>query len=397
MLTRLRNESEPPKPENKDEKPTEQEKPSDSGKNDESEKHAESNGKQHTDPSSEDKPETEKSSVEDAKKDTNDQKDTSEKNGDAAEDGAKKNGDDTQAEPKKDDDDSKVQQEKSTANGDDAVEESARDGQVPSSILEKGILYFVYRGRVNIDDPKEVQDIARSYLVLRPLPHGAKLGDGPIGDDKNCRLIAIPKKTLPVSGNDKWTAFVEKANASFKELKDGFLTSNEYETTTQGSQHTPAVTPAAEGVYAITTTGRETHLAYIVTLPTSLGEVQHDLGIREKGSFITSVKNPKASGPASADLGQDPGFSTELQNEFRSLRWAPLKPDHLNYESCQFLMIGEGENGLEKATEPQQEDTKNDKDEPKAELEKLEGEDEMRVEHLKGKLNYGSVFVPMVC
>lgn len=265
------------------------------------------------------------------------------------------------------------------------MEPSARDGQVPSSILEKGILYFLYRGRVNVDDPKEVQDIARSYIVLRPLPHGAKLGDGPIGDEKNCRLIAVPKKTLPVTGNDKWTAFVEKANASFKDLKDGFLKPNDYETSTQGTQHTPAVTPAAEGIYAITTTGRDTHLAYMITLPSPLGEVQHDLGVREQGSFITSVKNPKAPGPASADLGSDPGYSSELMNEFRSLRWAPLKPDHLNYESCQFLMIGEGENGLEKATEAQKDDTKNDKVEPKEELEKLEGEDEIRVEHLKGK------------
>lgn len=236
-----------------------------------------------------------------------------------------------------------------------------------------------------------MQDLARSYIVLRPLPHGAKLGDGPIGDDNNCRLIAVPKKTLPVTGNDKWTAFVEKANVSFKDLKEGFLKSNDYETSTQGTQHTPPVTPAAEGVYAITTTGRETHLAYIITLPSSLGEIQHDLGIQEQGSFITSVKNPKAPGPANANLGSDPGYSSELMNEFRSLRWAPLKPDHLNYESCQFLMIGEGEKGLEKATEAQQEDTKNDKMEPQEELEKLEGEDEIRVEHLKGKCNH------MVC
>lgn len=249
-------------------------------------------------------------------------------------------------------------------------------------------MYFFYRGRVNVDDPKTVDDIQRSFLVLRPLPHGAKLSDGPIGDDKNCRLIAIPKKMLPLSGNDRWIAFTETVKTSFSELKESFLKSDDYSTQT-GPRHTPAASPAAEGVYAITSTGRESHLAYIITLPEELGSVQNDLGLRPKGSFIVSVKNPKAPGPANTNIGKDPGYSQELMNEFRSLRWMPMKPDHLNYEGCQFLMIGEGEQGLDKATEPQTGDEKKDET-PKEELEKLEGEDEIRVEHLHGKLHpYG--------
>lgn len=163
------------------------------------------------------------------------------------------------------------------------------------------------------------------------------------------------------------------------------MKSDDY-TTQSGPRHTPAATPVAEGVYAITTTGRESHLAYILTLPEKLGDVQNDLGLRQQGSFILSVKNPKAPGPANADIGKDPGYSQELQNEFRSLRWAPLKPDHLNYEGCQFLMVGEGEKGLEKATEPQEGDEKKEET-PKEELKKLEDEDEIRVEHLNGKHN----------
>ncbi|KAJ9655934.1 hypothetical protein H2198_005282 [Neophaeococcomyces mojaviensis] len=268
----------------------------------------------------------------------------------------------------------------------DAVNESARDGDVPSSILEKGVMYFFYRGRVNIDSPDSVTDIQRSFIVLRPLPHGAKLGDGPIGSSsKDCRLIAIPKKTLPTSGKDRWTAFVETANTSFPELKESFLKEDKYTTQTQGTQKTPAATPAAEGIYAITSTGRESHLAYIITLPSELGEIQQDLGIRQQGSFILSTKNPKAPGPANADLGRDPGYSQEIQDEFRNLRWMPLQPKHLNYEACQFLMIGEGEQGLDKATEPQEKDIKKDKSAPKDEMEKLEEEDEIRVQHLNGE------------
>lgn len=275
--------------------------------------------------------------------------------------------------------------EPSSANG-EAVKPHARDADVPSSILEKGVMYFLYRGRVNIDSPDSVSDIQRSFLLMRPLPHGAKLGDGPINTtSKDCRLIAIPKKTLPVSGNERWTGFVEKANISFPELKEDFLKESNYETQTQGTQTTPATTPAAEGVYAITTTGRETHLAYIVTLPSELGEIQHDLGVRQKGSFVLSTKNPRAPGPSNANLGTDPGFSEEIMKEFRSLRWMPTQPKHLNYEYCQFLMIGEGEKGLEKATEPQEKDVKHDKTAPLEEMEKLEEEDEMRIKHLDSK------------
>lgn len=285
-------------------------------------------------------------------------------------------------------DSDKKQGQQPASNGDNAVEPNARDDKVPSSILEKGIMYFVYRGRVNIESPDNVQDIARSYMILRPLPHGAKLGDGTIGDEKNCRLIAIPKKVLPTSGKDRWIAFVEKANASLKELKENFLTDDTYSTQTAGQRHTPAVTPAAEGVYAVTTTGRESHIAYILTLPEKLGDVQNDLGLRPRGSFVVSVKNPQYPGPANTNIGIDPGYSDELQNKFRSLRWSPMDPAMMNYEGCQFLMIGEGE-GLDSATEAQQGDEK--KEDPKDEMEKLEDEDEARVEHLGGE------FVPDSC
>lgn len=42
-------------------------------------------------------------------------------------------------------------------------------------ILEKGVLYYFIRGRVGIDEPKSVDDIARGYLILRPIPDDAKL------------------------------------------------------------------------------------------------------------------------------------------------------------------------------------------------------------------------------
>ena len=201
--------------------------------------------------------------------------------------------------------------EKPSLNGGDAVEVSSqREESTPSSILEKGIIYFFFRGRVGIDEPSDVNDLARSYMVLRPLPHGAKLGDGPIGDAGTNRLLALPKKVLPVSPRDRFMVFVEKANCSMEDIKQD-LGPSDYVTQTAGARHTPAATPIAEGIYAITTTGRESHLAYILTIPSELSEVQRDVGLRERGSFVTSVKNPKYAGPANTNLPKGPDFPQE--------------------------------------------------------------------------------------
>ena len=142
-------------------------------------------------------------------------------------------------------------------NGDSAVESSSkREDSTPSSILEKGIFYFFERGRVGIDEPSKPDEIARSYIVLRPLPHGAKLGDGPIGDGGNNRLLALPKKVLPKSPKDRFMSFVEKANASMDEIKTNFGASD-YATKTSGTRHSPPMAPLGEGVYAIISNGRE--------------------------------------------------------------------------------------------------------------------------------------------
>lgn len=122
-----------------------------------------------------------------------------------------------------------------------AVEKSSqREDAMPSSILEKGLIYFFFRARVNVNDPSSSDDIARSYMVLRPMPRGSKLGDGPIGDTGNNRLLALPKKVLPKSPRDRFMTFVEKANASMEDIKSS-LAASDYATKTAGTSHAPAV------------------------------------------------------------------------------------------------------------------------------------------------------------
>ncbi|KAF1949300.1 tetrapyrrole biosynthesis, uroporphyrinogen III synthase [Byssothecium circinans] len=259
---------------------------------------------------------------------------------------------------------------------------SQREKKLPSSILEKGLIYFFARNRVSVEEAESVGDLQRTYFVLRPLPLGAKLGEGALPDLKNNRLFALPKKVFPKSHNDRFMAFVEKTQTSIQDLKDNFLKGDEYETKTAGTRHVEPATPLAEGVYAITRTeDTSTHLAYAVTIPSDLGEVQKDLGLRPQGSFIISVKNPERPGPASTHLPQGPGFPKEIIQEFRNLAWAKVKPEYLDYANVQVLLIGEK---LDSGTEPTTKDRKHRKEEPKEELEQLEQENELRVEHLHG-------------
>ncbi|KAK5705522.1 hypothetical protein LTR97_002641 [Elasticomyces elasticus] len=278
------------------------------------------------------------------------------------------------------------QEETKASNGEqeEAVEDDKeRENAQPSNIMEKGIIYFFTRGRVDTEHPEEVQDLQRSFMVLRPLPPGGKLTDGAIQDVSNNRLIAVPKKVWPKSGKDKFMSFVEKAGVSMETLREEFFQGSTYSTQTVGTRHTPDVTPIGEGVYAITYTGsgRTTnHLSYMLTIPQEIGEVQKDVGIAEKGSFVLSVKNPNAKQPSYAALPEKPDFPKEITDEFGSLGWLPARPEHLNYAHAQVLLIGEDFNG-----EGTQKDEKDEsKETPVEELEKLEHEDELRIEHLKG-------------
>lgn len=67
-----------------------------------------------------------------------------------------------------------------------------------------------------------------------------------------------------------------------------------------------------------------------------------------------------------------------------------MKPSYLDYEYCQILLIGES---MSKGTEPTTKDQKHDKETPQEEIEKLEHEDELRVEHLHGRSKIRSLFI----
>lgn len=146
------------------------------------------------------------------------------------------------------------------------------------------------------------------------------------------------------------------------------------------------MTLLGEGVYAITSTSSksEAHLAYMLTIPKEPGELQEDVGIRSKGAFVMSLKNPSVKGPANATLSQPAEFPKDVMDAFRGRGWMPAEPKHLDYVNAQVLLIGEDIDSSH-ALEATKKDQENDaKETPAEEMDKLEHEDEIRVSHLKG-------------
>lgn len=117
--------------------------------------------------------------------------------------------------------------------GTSTTEGDKHEADISSSILEKGIIYFFFRGRVGVEEPEGIQDVARSYIVLRPLPTGAKIAEEHLDDSRNARLLALPKKMLPKKHGDGFLAFVEKSASSIKDLRNQF-SDTEYATKTSG-------------------------------------------------------------------------------------------------------------------------------------------------------------------
>jgi len=125
--------------------------------------------------------------------------------------------------------------EMADANPKSAVSVSAsREQKVEDSpIVEKGLVYFFFRGKVNVEYPESMDEVKRSYIILRPLPQGAKLADGKLEDAGENRLIAIPKKRLPKKGYEKFLTFVEEPSATLQEMRN-YLKGKMYQTKTVG-------------------------------------------------------------------------------------------------------------------------------------------------------------------
>ncbi|KAK9238842.1 hypothetical protein V1525DRAFT_357635, partial [Lipomyces kononenkoae] len=213
--------------------------------------------------------------------------------------------------------------------------------EVPKTVLEEGLIYFFFRPKVGTTEASSVEDVQRTYVVLRPLPFTStdmKDTVKRVGRD-DCRMIIIPKKTLPTTGGGRLIGLVTKVHSSVDDITDQ-LDTEKYSTKTRGERTLPSARPIAEGVYVLTQEDNMHYLSYILTVPQEQTEVESEFGISQDGRYIVSARNPKypVSGPIKAPEGAK--YSEEMLKEFQDYRWVPLVPKHMDYLNGTILFIG---------------------------------------------------------
>ena len=170
-----------------------------------------------------------------------------------------------------------------------------------SSVLESGTIYFFLRGKVDIPSPDSLNDVKRTHIVLHP------------SGTQSYRLIAVPKKKLPSSTRDRFLTIVEEPKITAAELKEQFLKGRTYETKSMGERTDYPVQVVGEGVYVLTKAEKEggSHLAYVLSVPEEIGEVQKEVGVAERGSWVVRVRNPETNAPAGAGVADKPEYTEE--------------------------------------------------------------------------------------
>jgi hypothetical protein len=196
--------------------------------------------------------------------------------------------------------------------------------------VEEGDIFFLYRPKVNEDEPSDADDMQRFFVVLRPR------------GGKTVRLMVAGRKHLPdVSGHERVWGYVDLVAAEGQEIEKA-LREETYDTKTRGEQTAPAARPAGEGVYAIVLEDGRMHLAYALELPERPGKVQRAFNIAPKAAFALSVKNPEKGQPKNAGLSEDrkADYPDRLQAVFRDRRFATEDVRLLDHEGAEFLLVG---------------------------------------------------------
>ncbi|WWD16578.1 hypothetical protein CI109_101006 [Kwoniella shandongensis] len=270
---------------------------------------------------------------------------------------------DSEESPNEEKDEAKKEGGTATAGDDTAqVKEQQEDAPVAGSdeepkhgTLESGHIYFLYRPKVEEEDPESIDDISKFHILLIPKssPH-----------DKGHfhRIIEIGKKKLPDPGAKHQVIWglVGGVSTDKASLKDSFG-AKEYETKTRGHRHQPASRPAARGHYILHSPRDEladspdhdrkrdfkTLLVYEITTPAhdDFGQVQTEFGIEEKGAVVLQVKDPDAASvnnPRATNMPRDKKahYPPNLSNLFQNRKFIPANPPaFLSYPGSELLII----------------------------------------------------------
>lgn len=202
-------------------------------------------------------------------------------------------------------------------------------------IMEKGQVYFFYRPKVNLHTVKDLDDVQRFYIILRPTTHS---------EGSMLRLLYIGKKKLPdVGSHQKFWGQVEKVSTNMDDIRN-LLRGYAYETKEHERHSVEIARPLAEGCYVLIEHHKNAHLAYVLELPEEPHEAQHVFNVNKEGSFVLSIKNPEAE--STSDLvpnrseADKPKYTEEQMEEFEGKRWQKPHLDLLNKDHAEVLLIG---------------------------------------------------------
>lgn len=201
-----------------------------------------------------------------------------------------------------------------------------------AEILERGDIYFLYRPRVDEDDPSGLEDVQRLLVVLQPRP------------GERVRVLIVGRKVMPkvIDGvQERHWAFVAGVLSSPDELHTE-LNREVYTTAAGARREQPAARPVGEGVYGLVRHGDHTHLAYRLELPAQPGEAQAELGIAPEASYVLAVRNPDVPSPVRRS-DRPPAYPAELRERFGGRRWVPVDPaEFLDTEGAELVLISAG-------------------------------------------------------
>jgi hypothetical protein len=212
--------------------------------------------------------------------------------------------------------------------------------------LEQGEMTFLYRPRVEQEDPHDLGDVQRILLLLSP--EGAAFE----------RVIVIGRKRVPRSKRrERFWGYVDLVLSSFD--MSAALGAQVYGTKTRGLRHLPAARPFAWGTYDITTHGPHSHLRWTVERIESHDPVVADLSIERNADYILTIANPDAT---AWGLTQLPDLQSELfdelelhvtipspfppvlQSRFGERRYAQLDSvEWLDHPGAEVVFVGAGD------------------------------------------------------
>lgn len=214
-----------------------------------------------------------------------------------------------------------------------------------SQTLEQGNLTFLYRPRVEAQNPEDLGDVQRILLLLSP--------DGAAHQ----RVIVIGRKRVARSKRrERFWGYVDLVLDPSD--MQAALDTKIYGTKTRGLRHLPATRPFAYGTYDISTHGPHSHLRWTVDSVEPHDPVVADLSIEREADYILTVANPDPSAwglTAMPDLQSElfdelelhvtipTPFPPNLQSRFGEKRFTQLDSiEWLDHPGAELVFVGTG-------------------------------------------------------